>query len=60
MIKVNQIYKHKKTSDYQVEIIGKSRRDKWKARILTNKPGVYNGSHTLSAFTIKRQFELVE
>lgn len=56
-VKIGQIYKSIH-SDMQVVVKGKSN-DKWKTAILTNKPGVYNGSHTLSNYTIKHKFELI-
>lgn len=56
-IKKNQIYKaigH----DYHVIICGK-KGSNWKAKILTDKPGVYRGSHTLNPNTIRYKYELI-
>lgn len=57
MIKKGQIYKAKK-SNSQVEIGGK-KGGKWLAKVLTDKPGVYNGSHRLAERTLNKQFTLI-
>lgn len=58
-VRVGQIYRQKRHK-VAVEIFGRSGSDKWKARILTEKPGVYAGSHTLANFTIWKYYEQVE
>lgn len=57
MIKKGQIYKANRNSQ-QVEIFGK-KGGKWLAKILTEKPGVYHGTHTLAERTIEKQFTLI-
>jgi hypothetical protein len=57
-IRRHQIYKAKR-SDVVVEISGKNGGG-WRARVLTDKPGVYNGSHTLADRTLKRCYVLVQ
>lgn len=60
MIKIrrNQIYQAKKRPDFQVEIMGK-RDNKWMARVLTHKTGVYAGTHKLSKWTIEKEYSLI-
>jgi hypothetical protein len=57
-VRVGDIYRQKKHK-MSVEIFGKAG-EKWKARVLTEKPGVYNGSHKLATFTIWKYYEKVE
>jgi hypothetical protein len=42
----------------QVLICGKSG-VMWKAKVLTSKPGVFNGSHTFNQWTLWNKFELL-
>lgn len=56
-VKKGQIWRSKGREDLQIEICGKTR-DKWRTRILTNKPGVYHGSHTMSDYTLYKRFNL--
>jgi len=58
-IKINQIYKSKKNKNHYVIIVGKGKHDKWKAKVLTDKEGVYNGSHTFADRTLQKMFELL-
>lgn len=55
-IKRNQIWKHS-ASDFQILVAGKKGR-KWNCKVLTERPGVFNGSHTMSQITIWKKFEL--
>lgn len=57
-VRVGQIYRQK-GHKIAVEIFGKAG-EKWKARVLTEKYGVYNGSHKLANFTLWKYYELVE
>lgn len=56
-VKVGQIYKSR-YSGIQVQISGR-KGDKWLTKVLTAKPGVYKGSHTLSLLSIRQRFELM-
>lgn len=58
-VRRGQVYQSKRAAHVQVEIFGKSR-DKWKARILTPKRGVYAGSHTFSDNSLRANFTLIE
>jgi hypothetical protein len=55
-IKRGQIWKQKGTSMY-VQIIGTSG-GKWKTKVLSDKLGVYKGSHTMTQQTIWSRYEL--
>ncbi len=57
MIKRGQIYKSR--NGMHIEIAGK-KQSKWLGKVLTAKPGVYNGSHKLAETTIKKHFELIK
>lgn len=57
-IKLHQTYRNKK-NNYQIYIDGKKKGDKWLAKVLTSKPGVFNGSHSMAARTIMKDFDLV-
>lgn len=57
MIKKGQIYKSN-SSNVQVEIAGK-KCGKWLAKILTEKAGVYKGSHRFAERTLYKQFTLI-
>lgn len=56
-IRIHELYRSIRNR-FVVEIIGK-KGAKFSTRILTDKPGVYNGSHTLSPQTIYKGYELV-
>lgn len=56
-IKKGQIWKQK-TSEMQVIITGVSG-GKWRSKVLTDRPGVYAGSHTMSPHTLYLRYELV-
>lgn len=56
--KIGQIWKSKR-GEMVVIITGKSK-DKWRTKILTEKPGVYNGSHTLSRMSLYKNFIFLE
>lgn len=56
-IKRNQIWKNKR-SDFQILVAGKKGR-KWNCKVLTNKPGVFNGSHTMADITLWKKFDLL-
>lgn len=56
-IRKGQIYKS--NSNVFVEITG-TKGGKYKARILTEKQGVYRGSHTLSVRVLNKYYELQE
>jgi len=58
MIKKGQIYKGNRNNT-QIEISGK-KGGKWQAKVLTIRPGVYNGSHSFTERTIKKNFTLCE
>ena len=57
-VKRGQVYKSK-YSPLLVEIF-KKHGARWKARVLTTKSKVYNGSHTLSEYSLKSKFRLVD
>lgn len=58
-VKIHQFYKSKKNKII-VEVIGQSSRGgKWKARILTERDGVYHGSHTFAVRTLYKEYELI-
>lgn len=56
-IKVNQIWRNR-VSNFQILVAGK-KGVKWNCKVLTEKPDVYNGSHTMSQWTIWKKFELL-
>jgi len=56
-VRVGQIYKHVH-SDQQIEIMGKAG-GKWRAVVLTPKPGVYAGSHKMSEHALAKHFKLI-
>lgn len=58
-IKVNQIWQSKRSTDFQVIITGK-KNDKFNTKILTNKTGVYNGTHKLARNTLYSKFILIK
>lgn len=58
VIKVNQIWKSKHSS-LQIVITGK-KGSLWLAKVLTDKPGVYSGSHRMNRYTLWKQYELIQ
>ena len=57
-IKNNQIYKSNKNLTHFIIISGK-KGSKYLCKVLTNKTGVYNGSHSMNRRTIEKMFTLV-
>lgn len=57
IIRKGQIWQSKTKDNIQLEICGK-KRDKWLTKVLTNKPGVYNGTHTMADYTLYKKFKL--
>lgn len=47
-------------SDMQILIHSRVGHHRWKAKKLTNRTGVYNGTHTLSDRTILKEFTLLQ
>lgn len=59
-IKLNQVWKSK-LSSFQIVISGKAKEShKWKTKVLTEKPGVFAGSHTMSEHTLWKKFDLIK
>lgn len=58
-IKKGQIYRKKSVPTFQIEITGK-KGGRFNSRVLTDKPGVYNGSHKFSLQTLKKEYELLQ
>lgn len=58
-IQRGQIWKSK-TNDMQVEVQRSEGGSLWKVRKLTNKTGKYNGSHTLTVYTLTKGFTLLK
>jgi len=58
-IKLNQIYRSNKDLDYYVIIMGKGKCDKWQAKVLTNKTGVFAGSHSFADRTLQKNVYLM-
>lgn len=59
-IRLNQVYRSKRHPNICLEVIGKRKSCKWLTRILTEKPGVYAGSHSMPEFILKKEFELLD
>jgi hypothetical protein len=60
IIKKNQVWKQK-GSTFTLVISGKSKSShKWKTKVLTQKPDVYAGTHTMSQWTLYSKFELIK
>lgn len=57
-IKKNQIWRMKLNHEYRVIISG-IKGGKFLAKVLTDKPDVYNGSHKLARNTLWSRYELV-
>lgn len=56
-VRLNQIYKSTRNSQYV--IIAKQKGGKWKVKILSEKRGVYKGTHTLAKATLESNYQLV-
>ena len=56
-IERGQIWQSKGTSGMQVLVHRKVGGGRWKVKKLTNKTGVYNGTHTLTIYTLAKGFE---
>lgn len=57
-IKINQTWRSKK-NNYQLLITGKSG-GKFKTKVLTDKPGVFGGSHTMAPQSIWLNYVLIK
>lgn len=57
-IKRNQIWENK-VSGFQLMVYSK-KGVKWKCKVLTDRHDVFNGTHTMSQFTLWKKFELVK
>lgn len=57
-IKRGMILVSKRSRDYQIEVQRKDGR-RWKVAKLTDRTGVYNGSHTMTQITIWKNFDPV-
>lgn len=55
-IKLNQIWKQK-NHEMRVIIVGR-KGGKYRAKVLSDKPGIYKGSHTLASQTLWSKYEL--
>lgn len=44
----------------QLLIAGKAKGVLWKTKVLTEKPDVFNGTHTMNQWTIWHKFELLK
>lgn len=56
-IRINQVWQSQQNL-MRIEIIGK-KGDNWKTRILTDKHGIYAGTHTMNKYTLRARFKLV-
>lgn len=56
-VKRGQIWKQK--GHAVTVIITGSNGGRWKAKVLTDKPGVYNGSHTFTQQTLNARYDLL-
>jgi hypothetical protein len=45
--------------DFQIVVTGKSG-GKWKCKVLTDRPGVFNGTHSMVEFTFWKKYELIK
>lgn len=57
VIRINQIYKSRLNRDYRIVVTGK-KDAKWLCKVLTDRHGVYNGSHRMAERTLDKRFEL--
>lgn len=58
MIKKGQIYRKKKGKQ-QILIFRKFKSSHWKAKVLTDKAGVYNGTHKMLIRVLEKDWELI-
>lgn len=56
LIKNGQIWKQK--GNNMTIVISNKSGGKWKAKVLSEKRGVFKGSHTLASWTLWKRFEL--
>lgn len=54
----HQIWRSKR-SNFQIYIY-KKKGDKWLVKVLTEKPDVYNGTHTMNRVTILKRYNLIQ
>lgn len=57
-VEKGQIWKQK-NSNFYLLIAGK-KGSKWNTKVLTDKPGVYNGTHKMSEFILKMRYEICD
>lgn len=57
-IKLNQVWKQR-GHEMSVIISGKAG-GKWKAKVLTDKPNVFKGTHKLSHYTLWAKYDLIK
>lgn len=57
-VHLGQVYKAI-GNNTQVLIAGK-KRSKWLGKVLTEKPGVFHGTHTLNERTLEKRYELMQ
>jgi hypothetical protein len=58
MIKKGQIYRKKKGGQ-QLLIFRKVKSSHWQAKVLTDRPGVYNGTHKMLSQVLIKDWELI-
>lgn len=58
-IRRNQKFRLKKNPNFQV-VVTHRKGGKWRAKVLSRKPGVYRGSHSLSTLTLRTQYEIAD
>jgi hypothetical protein len=54
LIQCGQIYRHRKHGEQL--LIFREKGDRWKAKVLTAKPGVYAGTHTMLSFILRQKY----
>lgn len=57
-VEKGMILRSKRNPDYQIEVVRRKDR-RWQVRKLTERTGVYNGTHTMSQITIWKNFDPV-
>lgn len=58
MIKKGQIYRKKKGAQ-QLLIFRKVKSSHWQAKVLTERAGVYNGTHKMLTRVLEKDWELI-
>lgn len=58
-IKRNQVWKQKGTN-FRILIHSNKGGIMWKCKVLTEKEGVYNGSHTMTEYTLRKRYDLCD